>query len=119
MLQINTITDSPYQTMVLKLENGQSLNFTSWYSYNQQGWYYSFTYQSYIINNRRVINSANLLRQIRNIIPFGLACLLTDKYEPVFITDFISGRATLYTLNESDVALVESNLVALQLVENP
>lgn len=119
MLKINTISNSPYQTMILQLENGQPLNFTIWYSYTQQGWFYSFTYQSYTLNNRRIVNSANMLRQIRNIIPFGLACLLTDAYEPVFISDFINGRATLYTLNSTDVALVESDYVKLQLIANP
>ena len=115
MLQITTITDSPYQTLVLKLENGQPLQITLRYSYLQKGWYYSLIYGSYTVNNRRLIYSANMLRQIRNIIPFGLACLMTDLYEPVFIEDFISGRATLYTLNLDDVALVESSLMSVKL----
>ena len=119
MLKVTTITDSPYQTMILQLENGQPLQFTIQYSYTQQGWYYSFTYQGYSVNNKRIINSSTMLRQIKNIVPFGLACLLTDTYEPVFINDFSSGRATLYTLNPTDVALAESNLVALQLAAFP
>lgn len=119
MLKITTITDSPYQTMILKLENGQPLQFTIWYSYSQRGWYYSFTYQSYTSNNRRMVNSANMLSQINNIIPFGLACLLTDAYEPVFISDFLSGRAILYTLNSTDVAQVESDYVQQQLIQMP
>lgn len=119
MRQIPALTDSPYQQGTFILENGQPLQMTLWYSYNQQGWYYSFTYQSYTINNRRVVNSANMLRQIRNIIPFGIACLVTDLYEPVFINDFSSGRVTLYTLNPTDVALVESNLAQLQIAANP
>lgn len=110
MRQINVITDKPSQTMILKLENGQSLNFSLWYSYNQSGWFYSFVYGTYKVNNKRIVNSTNMLRGIINSIPFGLACLLTDKYEPVFIEDFQNGRATLYTLNTSDVALNESNL---------
>ena len=119
MLQITTITNSPYQTAIFKLENGQPLQFTLRYSYNQQGWYYNFTYGSYTVNNRRMVQSANMLRQIRNIIPFGLACLVTDLYEPVFINDFINGRATLYTLNPADVALVETDLAALPQAQLP
>ncbi len=110
MTQVNIITDSPSQTMVIKLESGQSVNFSLWYSYNVQGWFYSFTYGTYIITNRRMVNSANMLRGIRNSIPFGLACLLTDKYEPIFIDDFKKGRAKLYALNPSDVLLFESSL---------
>ena len=118
MLQVKTITDSPYQTMNLVLENGGVLNFTLKYSYINQGWFYSFTYQGYTDNNRRMVNSANMLRQIRDVIPFGLACLLTDTYEPISIEDFKNGRALLYTLNPADVALVESEFVKLQLAGN-
>lgn len=119
MLLIQNLTNAPSQAMTIQLESGQTLVFSIWYSYNQSGWYYSFTYGTYSVSNRRIVNSANMIRQIRNLVPFGLACLLTDAYEPVFINDFVSGRASLYTLNPSDVALVESNLVALQLAENP
>jgi hypothetical protein len=119
MLKITTLTDSPYQTAVLKLESGISLQFTLRYFYNQQGWYYSFTYGSYTLNNRRMVNSGNMISQIQNIVPFGLACLLTDPYEPVFIDDFSSGRATLYTLNPSDVALFNSTLQTIKLTTIP
>lgn len=119
MLQITNLTNSTSQAMTIQLESGQTLQFSMWYSYNQSGWFYSFVYGSYVLSNRRMVNSANMIRQIRNIVPFGLACLLTDPYEPVFISDFSSGRATLYVLSLTDVALVESNLVSLQLIENP
>lgn len=110
MTKIEIITSSPAQTMTLKLENGQSLQFSLRYSHNQSGWFYSFTYGTYTLKNRRMVNSINMIRDIRNIVPFGLACLLTDKYEPVFIDDFETGRATLYTLNSDDVLTAESLL---------
>ena len=81
-----------------------------WYSFNQQGWFYSFTYGNYTLNNRRMISSSNMIRALKNVLPFGLACLMTDRYEPVFIDDFQNGRAVLCTLNPTDVALVESLL---------
>lgn len=110
MILITNIIDNPWQTMNLKLDNGQLLNFTLWYSYSQQGWFYSFVYGTYAVNNKRVVNSINMLRSIRNAIPFGLACVVKDGYEPVFISDFKSGRASLYILNPTDVSLVESLL---------
>lgn len=113
MTQVDIITSSSFQTMILKLENGQLLNFSLWYSYSQNGWFYSFTYGTYSAYNQRVVNSINMLRKIRNIVPFGLACLLTDKYEPIFIDDFKTGRAKLYTLNSEDVEEVENVLKGL------
>lgn len=116
MTKIDIITANPYQTMLIKLENGQNLDFTIWYSYNQQGWFYSFIYNQngYAVNNRRMVTSINMLRGLRYVIPFGLACVSVDKYEPVFIEDFQSGRISLYTLNENDVILAEDTLVSLK-----
>lgn len=114
MTLIDIITDSPSQKMILKLENGKALDFLLWYSFNQQGWFYSFTYGTYTVNNRRMVNSINLLRALRNVIPFGLSCILTDNYEPVFLSDFKNGRAKLYTLNSNDVVAVENILKSLQ-----
>ena len=105
--------------MLIQLESGQTLQFTLRYLYNQQGWYYSFTYGSYTVNNRRMVNSMNMIRQIRNVVPFGLACLMTDLYEPVFIEEFANGRAKLYTLNPADVALVETTLANLPQAQTP
>lgn len=110
MILVTNIIDNPWQTMNLKLYNGQLLNLTLWYSYSQQGWFYSFFYGTYIVNNKRMVNSINMLRSIRNAIPFGLACVVKDGYEPVFINDFKSGRASLYILDPTDVNLVENLL---------
>ncbi len=52
-----------------------------------------------------------MLRQFRNIIPFGLACVIADGFEPVYQDDFTSGRASLYLLNEADVAEVETLII--------
>lgn len=108
MRQVDIITDEPWQVMILRLDNGQNLNFEIRYSYNQAGWFYNLKYGDVQINGRRVVNSINMLRAFRNVLPFGLACNITDKYEPVFIDDFKNGRATLYTLNEADVASIEA-----------
>lgn len=112
MNQINVITDNPSQTMILRLETGQSINFDLFYSYNQSGWFFNLTYGSFIINGKRIVNSPNLLREFRNILPFGLSCTVADKHEPVFIDDFKNGRAVLYTLNQSDVDQIESLIAA-------
>lgn len=119
MLRINTITNNPSQKMNIKLENGQPLQFSLWYSYTQQGWFYTFTYGTYTSNNRRMVNSLNMIRQIRNIVPFGLACLVTDSGDPIFINDFQNARATLYTLNSTDVSLVENILTQQNLTLKP
>lgn len=53
----------------------------------------------------------NILRQWRNVIPFGLACVTSDQTDPVRSVDFATGRVKMYLLNQSDVAYVESNIM--------
>jgi hypothetical protein len=113
MTWINTITSDPYQVMTLKLDNGETIEFTLRYLTNQQGWYYSFTYGAFSINNRALVCSPNLLRAFRHILPFGLACTTEpapdgQMYEPIFKDDFSSKRAKFFLLNANDVADVES-----------
>lgn len=108
MRQVEIITDEPSQNMIIRLESGRNLIFSLWYSYNQSGWFYSLTFGSVTINNRRMVSSLNMLRQFRNVLPFGMACDVVDKQDPVFIDDFFNGRAKFYTLNPDDVLRVES-----------
>ena len=112
MTWINTLTNSANQSMILKLGTGALVNFSIKYFPNQQGWYYSFNYGSFTINNRRLVVGANLLRAFRNLLPFGFACLTKDGYEPVYQNDFANGRAQFYLLNAADVQSVEATVIA-------
>lgn len=109
MRQINTISDAPNQNTVIVLDDGTKINFTMNYFANQQGWFYSINYNNsqFVANNRRMVTSPNMLNAFQNIIPFGLSVTTTDGYEPIFIDDFITGRASLYVLDEADVLLIE------------
>jgi hypothetical protein len=49
-----------------------------------------------------------MLRAFRNILPFGLACTVADGMEPVFLTDFSEGRASIYLLQAEDIDTVEA-----------
>lgn len=106
---INAISNSPNQQIVLVLDDGTKLSMTLNYLANQQGWFYSLNYNNsqWVVNNRRIVTSPNMLRAFRNIIPFGLAITCSDGNEPVFIDDFSDGRVKLYLLDASDVLTVE------------
>ncbi len=111
MRQITSLTDDASQILTLVLEDGTRVNMTIQYVPNQEGWFYSLTYGAFIVNNRRLVNSPNMLRQFRNIIPFGLACTVLDGYEPVYQNDFTSARVSLYTLTTQDVLDVEDLII--------
>ena len=110
MRLINNLTDNVNQTSRIILEDGSELNITLIYMENQQGWFYSLTWGSFVINNKRLVVGLNILRQFRDLIPFGLACNSIDGYEPIYADDFSIGRIKVYTLNASDVLTIENNL---------
>ncbi|MFA5385865.1 MAG: hypothetical protein WC364_14625 [Eubacteriales bacterium] len=108
MHKIEDITADPKQQMALMLSTGKKIDFTLWYSETQKGWFYSFSYENRTYNGRRIVNSPNMLRAFRNILPFGLACTVADGMEPVFLTDFSEGRASIYLLQAEDIDTVEA-----------
>lgn len=108
MQQITTLTDDPIQTLGIILEGGTVVQMTLNYVPAQQGWFYSISYGSFAVTNMRMVNSPNMIRKYRNILPFGLACTVIDGYEIINQNDFVSGRVSFYALNESDIAQVET-----------
>ena len=110
MTWINNITDSPNQGLIFKTITGDAITFDLVYISSNKGWYYSLTYGSFKLNNRRLVVGVNMLRAFRNILPFGLACTTIDGYEPVFIEDFKNGRANLYLLDSTDITAIEGAL---------
>lgn len=73
------------------------------YSAQQQGWFISLEYETFKVNNLRIVTSGNFLHQFKNIIPFGMSCIVEENNEPMLQEDFSSKRAKLYLLNQSEV----------------
>lgn len=121
MTEITGLTADVNQSQNLILPDGSAAPFSMTYMDNQQGWFFTLTYPNWTgVTNKRMTVSPNMLRSYRGVIPFGLALVTTDGYEPIFITDFLTGRATLFLLNSSDVSQYESLLTQdYQIVNNP
>ena len=95
------------QEYTLVLPDGSTVDFKLEYVPNQAGWFYSVTYRDWSSVNRRLVVSQNMLRQFREIIPFGLACFSTDIYEPLYQDDIATGRITVCQLDQADVLEAE------------
>ncbi len=108
MKQITSITNDANQLLTMVLDDGTRVNMTLSYWPAQLGWFYSLTYGAFEVSNRRMVNSPNMLRQFRSIIPFGLCCTVLDGYELLYQNDFTSGRASLYVLNPEDIIATET-----------
>lgn len=110
---ITGLTSTVNQAQNLILADGTNAPFSMTYMDNQQGWFFKISYgNNFFLKNRRLVVSPNMLRAWRGIIPFGLALSTNDGYEPIFISDFISGRAALYLLDATDVQNYENILTS-------
>jgi hypothetical protein len=113
MKYIGTITSDPIQNIKLITDDGSKIDLTFEYHPMRQGWYYSFKWGDFEVKNRRLITGYNILRQFRNILPFGFSVTVNNSpqgNEAVFQDDFSNGRAQFYLLNSEDVADVEEKI---------
>ena len=108
MNALSQVTSDPLQSQKLSLPDSSLVQITMYFVPNQNAWFFTnITYGNFVLNSLRICNSPNLLRQFKNIIPFGLACYSTTAREPSLQQDFSSGASTLYLMNEIDVAQYE------------
>lgn len=108
MLQITGLTNDGLQQFVLNGIPGVSASVLLRFMPRIQNWIMDISSGSFTANGIPILCGPNILRQWRNIIPFGIAC--TDIYflDPYTINDFAIGAASLYLLNSADVAAVEA-----------
>lgn len=110
MQEITTLTSSPNQRMSLVLDNNETVDFRLYYLSRQQSWFFDFTYKEITVNCSRVVLTPNALRNLRRIIPFGIAFVTEGYVEPFQLTDFSSGRVQMYVLNAEEVETIEQEI---------
>ena len=71
MILINEITDEPKQRHLVVIEGYDRIEMILEYKPNQYGWFATFNWQDFSINNIRLSISENVLRPYKNLIPFG------------------------------------------------
>lgn len=107
---ITSITSSPRQKMVLKLENNETALFKLYYYATQNSWYFDIEYKDYINRGNKVVQTMNALRHLRNKIPFGIAFISSSNAEPFQLTDFTDGNVLMLLLNQEDVQDIEESI---------
>ena len=115
-MQIVTgINDNPSQVFSLSIPDGTTATFTLSYRPNQKGWYYDMSWDgknpSFQLNGCRLTVFPNILRQFKNQLTFGIACLTTDGYEPMNLEDFNTKYANLYILTQAEVENIETSII--------
>lgn len=109
--EINGITSDPYQTFNIDVpETSEKLYLELRYFSTQMMWCLNFQYKDITENGIKLTLSPNILRNYRNIIPFGLSVYAEDTIYPLSIDDFETGRVKLYILPETYVNNLEECL---------
>lgn len=111
MYQISQVTDQAKQSQQLVLPDGTLISLQLYYAESQGGWFViSLTYGTFTLQGVRLTTSPNLLRQWKNLIPFGLCCSTQDDQEATQLQSFSSGYAKLYVLSAAEVLAYETFL---------
>lgn len=123
MQQIDGLTTYPNQQLTLKLLDGSILKMTLIFLESQNGWFFKnldWNNGQWIENGRRITTHPNMLRQYKNIIPFGLACYTINNREPTQQQDFtpteVGGTAasSLFILTAQEVIDVDKAISVLK-----
>ena len=111
MIAIGGINDSSPQQLAIQLPDGTTVTWTLTYVPQQLGWFFNLSWDgqtpAFVINGNRLVTYPNILRQYRNLIPFGLTIATIDGSEPTWQETFIDGTTTVVLLDEADVIAIE------------
>lgn len=83
-----------------------SVDITIEYKPSQYGWFISLVWGDFSINNERISISPNLLRQFKNVLPFGILISGFQAEEPVFITSWLENNKFVI-LDQNDLSMIE------------
>ena len=110
MQQVTNLSNEADQITNIVLDDGSVLQLELLWRGAIERWMLNVTHPDLTVNLINLCTGANILRPWINLVPFGLGVVSTDGQDPAFLTDFSSGRITLYVLSASEVQSVESSV---------
>jgi len=110
MTQIDNLTDFADQQTILILDDGTTVSFDVTFNAAAERWVSNVSYAGKTVNGIGLCAHPNILRQWKNIFPFGISCVTADQTDPFDINDFVSERVKMYLLNAEDVLQVERDV---------
>ena len=110
MRKISSLTADPRQTFNAVISGYASAVIVIEYRDLQYGWFISVQWGSFVLNNERVSNSPNLLRQFQNLLPFGIMISGKNDVDPMLIDSWVTTN-DLYIVDSTDFDLVDAEYV--------
>ena len=111
MKKIVTLSNESKQSFKFALDGFESVEVILEFKLSQNAWYYSIIWGTFEIRNGRIVTGLNLLRQYRNIIPFGILIYHPDNIDPMLLDDFQYNGFEFYMLEAADLPLAEAYYV--------
>lgn len=111
MQQIDNLSDEAMQTTKVVLPDGTELQIDLRYDPALQRWQFSVLRESFNATGMNLCIHPNILRDWRNVVPFGLACASTDGVDPLYVDDFANGRVSLFVLSAEEVIEIENTII--------
>lgn len=108
--QISNLTNFANQTTQLQLPDGTIATMQLIYQGAPERWIMNVSYGTFTASGIGVCTYPNILRQWKEILPFGLAFVTADQTDPFDINDFSTGRVAVYLLDETDIETIESTV---------
>lgn len=107
MLYINKITADPSQNLNLTGISNIVVKMGLRYLPRMRLWSMDLSWNDFSANGIIITTAPNMLRQFRDIVPFGMTCLTTNGLDPYGLKDFLEQKANLYLLDATEVQQIE------------
>lgn len=109
MRQIDRLTSSSSQNLTtFTIDDGLPISLGFRFLETQNSWIANIGYNEFQLNGYNVVLSPNLLNQFSRLLPFGLAIISDDGYDPYYLDDFETGRVGVYLLSRAEKENVSS-----------
>jgi len=112
MKQITGLTAHPKQIFTMTDESVGDITFTIQYRDRVAAWYLDVESSTLTLRGFRLGKAKNALDQYRRVARFGVTVQTTDRVDPCLLTDWETGRATMYLLDEADTEAVHDYILA-------
>ena len=112
MQQLNSFSDNADQIVSFPLADGTTVTMEWIYRAGSQRWTINIQHPSLTLNGVNVCVGPNILRQWRNLIPFGIAVTSSTGLDPINATDLEDGTVSIFMLDAAEVDQVESEILA-------
>lgn len=103
MRLLDKLNSNPRQTFSVLAEDGSTVTFSFVYLPSQQCWTVDVLRNDFAVKGIQLQVNPNILRNYRNVIPFGLSVTSEDGYDPYYLDDFDTQRIQVYLMSAADV----------------